>query len=110
MVAHKKITRMTQGQGLAYRLGVLLPLVGPLLFLAKVRAWMRQARSLWSQRNYQDCINLLTRLQREYPNEEDVVRLLETAREDQSEQDKDEKLTEARFALAESAKLADIRF
>jgi hypothetical protein len=61
---------------------------------------MRQARSLWSQRNYQDCIGLLTRLQREYPHEEDIVRLLETAREDQSEQDKDEKLTEARNHLS----------
>jgi serine/threonine protein kinase len=60
---------------------------------------MQRARGLWTQRKYRDCISLLTQLQKEFPGEEDVDRLLETAREDQAEQNKQEKLTGARNLL-----------
>ena len=47
---------------------------------------MQQARSLWTLQKYGDCIQLLSELRREFPQEEEIVRLLETVREDQAEQ------------------------
>jgi serine/threonine protein kinase len=61
---------------------------------------LQQARAQWSQGQYKECIELLTRLQKEYPDEEDIGRQLETAREDQAEQHRQEKLTLARSLLS----------
>ena len=60
----------------------------------------QQARLLWTRQQFQDCIDLLTNLQQEFPNEAEIPRLLETAREDQAEQNKQGKLAEARSLLA----------
>ena len=60
---------------------------------------LRQARVLWSRRNHRECLDLLVALEKEFPGEEDLVRLLETAREDQAEQNKQEKLSQARGLL-----------
>jgi len=60
---------------------------------------MQQARVLWTRREYQECLAVLTRLQQAFPGEDDILRLLETAREDQAEQAKQEKLAEARDLL-----------
>jgi serine/threonine protein kinase len=61
---------------------------------------MQTARSLWTQQKYTECIQLLTELQKQYPEEEDVSRLLQTAREDQAEEVKKQKLDTARTLLA----------
>ncbi|MGZ4787745.1 MAG: protein kinase domain-containing protein [Terriglobales bacterium] len=61
---------------------------------------LQQARGLWTQQEYAGCIEVLTKLQREFPEEDEVVRLLETARDDQAEQLKRQKLATARAMLA----------
>jgi serine/threonine protein kinase len=62
---------------------------------------MQQARNLWTQQKYDDCITILTKLQKEFPNEAEVVKLLETVREDQAEQQKHQTLAQAKAMLAE---------
>jgi tetratricopeptide (TPR) repeat protein len=57
---------------------------------------MQGARGLWTQQKYSDCIHVLTDLQNEYPEEEEIPRLLQTAREDQAEQEKRQNLDKAR--------------
>jgi serine/threonine-protein kinase len=61
---------------------------------------MQQARSLWTLQKYSDCIQLLSELKREFPHEEEILRLLETAREEQAEQDRRQSLEKARSLLA----------
>jgi serine/threonine-protein kinase len=61
---------------------------------------MQQARSLWTLQKYGDCIQLLSELKREFPQEEEIVRLLETAREEQAEQGRRQSLEKARSLLA----------
>jgi len=61
---------------------------------------MQQARNLWTQQNYAECTKLLIELQKEYPDEDEISRLLETVREDEAEQEKLEKLEKARNLLA----------
>src|SRR5712692_8928529 len=61
---------------------------------------LAEARNLLAARNYDECHQLLSRLQKEYPRESELVRLLEALREEQSEQEKKKKLAEARSHLA----------
>jgi eukaryotic-like serine/threonine-protein kinase len=61
---------------------------------------MQQARVLWTHQKYDECINLLTVLQEEFPEEEDIRKLMETAREDRAEQYKQQTLEEVRNLLA----------
>ena len=61
---------------------------------------MQQARSLWTLQKYGECIHLLSELQREFPREEEILRLLETAREEQAEQQRRQSLEKARSLLA----------
>lgn len=61
---------------------------------------MQQARGLWTQQNYAECIQLLTELRKEFPDEEEIPRLLETAREDQANQQRSQGLADARSMLA----------
>jgi len=65
----------------------------------RVLAAMKQARELWTRRDYGECINLLQDLGREFPEEEEVSRLLETVREDELGQQKQQRLEEARHHL-----------
>ncbi|MFI5110149.1 MAG: protein kinase [Terriglobales bacterium] len=65
----------------------------------KLQEGMQQARVLWTRREYQECLAVLTRLQQAFPGEDAIIRLLETAREDQDEQAKQEKLAEAHDLL-----------
>ena len=65
----------------------------------KLQEGMQQARFLWTRREYQECLAVLTRLQQAFPGEDAIIRLLETAREDQAEQAKQEKLAEAHDLL-----------
>jgi serine/threonine protein kinase len=61
---------------------------------------LQQARSLWTVQNYKQCIEILTKLREEFPKEEEVLRLLETAREDYAEQSKRRTLEKAKSILA----------
>jgi hypothetical protein len=47
---------------------------------------LQQARNLWTRQEYHPCIQLLVDLEREFPGEEEVIRLLETVRDDQMDQ------------------------
>ena len=61
---------------------------------------MQEARGLWTQLNYDGCIGILSELQKEFPGEEEVQRLLDTVQEDQAEQHRQKTLEGARNLLA----------
>jgi uncharacterized protein YbaR (Trm112 family) len=61
---------------------------------------MQEARGFWTQQKYSDCIRVLTDMQKEYPGDEEIPRLLQTAREDQAEQEKRQNLDKARNLFA----------
>ena len=61
---------------------------------------LAEARSLLTSRNYEECISLLAGLQGQYPKDSDIAKLLEIAREDRAEQQKQRQLAEARKHLA----------
>ena len=65
------------------------------------RERLAEARKLLSARRYEECIALLAKLQQELPDDDEIGRLLDTAREDQVEHDKKQKLAAARNLLAE---------
>ncbi len=67
---------------------------------ARLLESLRHARELWTQQNYRECIQLLVELEKAYPGEEEISRLLESAREDQIEQQKQQGLLESRNLLA----------
>jgi tRNA A-37 threonylcarbamoyl transferase component Bud32 len=67
---------------------------------ARLLEGMQQARTYWTQQNYQECIAVLTGLQKDFAGEEEIQRLLETACEEQTEQSKQERLTQGRNLLA----------
>ncbi len=76
---------------------------------------MQQARGLWTQQNYAECIQLLVELRKEFPDDDEIPRLLETAQEDQANQKRSQGLADARSMLANrrydecTALLADLR-
>src|ERR1700687_3663025 len=57
---------------------------------------LHRARTLWTELRYDECIQLLLGAQQEFSGEAAISKLLETARQDQSEQVKQALLTEAR--------------
>jgi len=61
---------------------------------------LQEARGLWTRQNYRECILLLVDLGKEFPDEEEIPKLLETVREDQAEQQKQQALLDARNLLA----------
>jgi serine/threonine-protein kinase len=61
---------------------------------------LQQARTLWTQQQYDPCIHFLSNLEKTFPGEEEVSRLLETVREDYIEQQKQQTLLESRNLLA----------
>jgi len=76
---------------------------------------MQQARGLWTQQNYAECIQLLVELRKEFPDDDEIPRLLETAQEDQANQKRSQGLADARSMLANrrydecTALLAELR-
>ncbi len=62
---------------------------------------VQRARSLWTEQKFNESIDLLNELDREFPNEQEVKSLLASARADQGEQDKQGRLAEARKLLGE---------
>jgi len=61
---------------------------------------MAKARELLAARRYEESFTVLSQLQADFPHEAQIGNLLETARRDQAEQHKQEKLGEARALLA----------
>ncbi len=61
---------------------------------------LTEARSLLSSRRYDRAVAVLTELQVDFPDESEIGKLLETARVDQAEHYKQQKLAEARAHLA----------
>jgi len=61
---------------------------------------VQRARELWTQQNYDECLELLLHLGDEFPGEVEVARLLETVREDQLEQRRRQGLLQSRNLLA----------
>jgi serine/threonine protein kinase len=57
---------------------------------------LHQARSLWTDLRYQECIDFLLNAQQEFPGDPEIAKLLETARQDKAEQEKQILLTAAR--------------
>jgi len=66
----------------------------------RLREMMHRARGLWKQQKFPQCLALLDALRSEFPSEAEVVKLREAVREDQAEQQKQQKLAEARALLA----------
>ncbi len=60
---------------------------------------LHQARTLWTDLRYQECIDLLLNAQQEFPGDAEIAKLLETARQDKDEQEKQTLLTQARNFL-----------
>src|SRR5580704_9018644 len=60
---------------------------------------MQRARDLWTHQKYDECIDLLTGLEKEFPEEEDIRKLMETAREDRAEHHRQLILEQARNLL-----------
>ena len=58
------------------------------------------ARNLLGERRYDECMVLLTNLQRSFPEEDEIGKVLETARRDQAAGQKQARLAEARAHLA----------
>ena len=69
----------------------------------RLQAALQYARDLWTRQDYTACVRLLQDLEREFPAEAEVIKLLATAREDLGEQEKQQKLAEARALLAVQA-------
>jgi hypothetical protein len=59
-----------------------------------------EARTLLTSRKYEECLTLLAQLQSQHPNDNDIAKLIEIAREDRAEQEKQRRLAEARNHLA----------
>src|SRR3989442_9706516 len=62
---------------------------------------LAEARALLAAKRFEPCLALLETLQREFPSEPDVARLLAAVRKEQAEQRKQPKFAEARSLLAE---------
>jgi hypothetical protein len=60
---------------------------------------LQQARELWTQQKYDECLKLLETFGSEFPGEEEVARLFETVRDDQLEQRRRQGLLQSRNLL-----------
>src|SRR6266436_4875410 len=60
---------------------------------------LHRARTLWTNLRYKECIDLLVSAQKQFPGDTEITKLLESARQDQAEQQRQSLLTEARSLL-----------
>jgi serine/threonine protein kinase len=60
---------------------------------------LRRARALWTDFQYDECIQILLDSKSEFPSEGEIEKLLETARQDKAEQERQTLLNEARKFL-----------
>ena len=61
---------------------------------------LHRARTLWTNLQYEECIKLLGEALKQFPNDAEFSKLLESARQDQAEQHRQFLLTEARSHLS----------
>jgi serine/threonine protein kinase len=61
---------------------------------------LHRARTLWTNLQYEECIALLLAAQKQFPGDSEITKLLESARQDQAEQQRQSLLTEARNLLS----------
>src|SRR5229473_3000397 len=61
---------------------------------------LHRARTFWTNLQYEECINLLLTSQKQFPGDTEITKLLESARQDQAEQQRQSLLTEARNLLS----------
>lgn len=61
---------------------------------------LHRARTFWTNLQYEECINLLLTAQKQFPGDSEITKLLESARQDQAEQQRQSLLTEARNFLS----------
>jgi eukaryotic-like serine/threonine-protein kinase len=62
---------------------------------------LHRARSLWAELNYAECLAVLASALRDFPREPELLKLQETARNDQGEEQKRVRLAEIRKLLGE---------
>jgi serine/threonine protein kinase len=60
---------------------------------------LHRARTLWTNLQYEECINLLLEASKEFPGDTGIVKLLESARQDQAEQQRQSLLAEIRHLI-----------
>jgi eukaryotic-like serine/threonine-protein kinase len=60
---------------------------------------LHHARAFWTELRYDECIQLLLDAQQKYPGEGEIDKLLETARQEKAEQERQTLLTQARSFL-----------
>ncbi len=65
----------------------------------RIAEFLRRARKFWADQKFDDCIALLTDAKKEFPADPEISKLLETARLDRLEHEKQKGLTEARNLL-----------
>jgi len=61
---------------------------------------LHRARTFWTNLRYEECISLLLTAQKDFPGDTEITKLLESARQDQAEQQRQSLLTEARNLLS----------
>lgn len=61
---------------------------------------MQRARKCWGEQQLNDCIEQLTNALKEFPNDSEIRKLLETAIQDKAEQERQEKLADAKSLFA----------
>ena len=61
---------------------------------------LQRARKCWGDQQLDQCIQQLTEALKEFPNDAEIIKLLETARQDKTEQQRQQKLAEAKSLLA----------
>ena len=74
---------------------------------------LHRARTLWTELNYEECLSVIGTALKEFPKEPELIKLQETARADQAEQQKQRQMAEVRKLLAqqsfaESRKVLDV--
>ena len=62
---------------------------------------LQSARKCWAEQRLDDCIGLLTAALNKFPNELEIIKLLEAAKHDRAEQQRNQKIAEVRRLLAE---------
>jgi hypothetical protein len=67
----------------------------------KLAELLHRARSLWAELNYNECLAVLADALQEFPKEPELLKLQETARNDQAEEQKRVRLAEVRKLLGE---------
>jgi serine/threonine protein kinase len=61
---------------------------------------LHRARTFWTNLQYEECISLLLSAQKQFPGDSEITKLLESAQQDQAEQQRQTLVTEARNLLS----------